>query len=347
MFAIVAMIAAIVLAPVVLLLLARPVDAPGQSPRQSIASNPASASASGADADCAITDLGDGIWWRIGWRPLIDVGPADFARLRIGRMSGDVLRDVRLGVEVETSPGAGGPFVVGPEGGVLLYSTILGEMTQLHLLDACLDRDRVLSATGSVLYDADLAPSSGWAYFVTGDPAPGVWRVGIDGLSQPSLVAALPGQAANARLAVSLAPIDALPRQVTVRLDEHDARLAVPICERSCSLRIVDLATGASVVAAEDLDPADREISDFVDGVVVLTVGIGYDAVTGAPAPIPDGARRGRPSLAGWQIPNGWILSERPMASDGGVVGSTWFVATGPNGEEVPIEAMGLGIGQG
>lgn len=35
------------------------------------------------------------------------------------------------------------------------------------------------------------------------------------------------------------------------------------------------------------------------------------------------------------------------MASDGGVVGSTWFVATGPNGEEVPIEAMGLGIGQG
>ncbi|MCC6618227.1 MAG: hypothetical protein IT341_04205, partial [Chloroflexi bacterium] len=42
---------------------------------------------------------------------------------------------------------------------------------------------------------------------------------------------------------------------------------------------------------------------------------------------------------------HGWILSERPMASDGGVVGSTWFVATGPNGEEVPIEAMGLGIG--
>jgi hypothetical protein len=300
-----------------------------------------------SDFGAVVTELDEGTWWRIGWRPLDEVvEPPDFERLTIGRMSGEIIGNIQLGANGSAGLGAGGPFVAGPVRGLILYTNRVGDLTELHLVDTGAGADRMLVSTGAVLHHADLAPRSGFAFFVTGPRNPGVWRVALDGTGEPELVASPPELARVAGPVLATAPIDQLPTQVTIRVDPEEAQLAVLTCSLTCVLRVIDLATGVGV-AVEDVDPGFREITDFVDGTVVISGISGYDVETGLPAPIPDGARVNVQPDAGWEVPPGWNIEQRNVHPDAQVVGMTWFVAIGPDGEEMPIEAMGQGIGQG
>jgi hypothetical protein len=321
--------------------LARPWEVAAPGPGEG--GSPPAASPMGA----IVAELDDGTWWRIGWRPLDEVvEPPDFERLTIGTMSGEILGNVQLGANGFAGPGAGGPFVAGPVRGLILYTRRDGNLSELHFVDTAAGVDRVLVSTGAVLYHADLAPRSGFAFFITGPGNPGVWRVALDGSGEPQLVANPPELAGVVGPLLATAPIDQLPTQVTIRVDPEEARLAVLTCSATCVLRVIDPATGAGVAVA-DVDPGFRDITDFVDGIVVIAGISGYEVDTGLPAPIPDGARVNVQPDAGWELPPGWSIEQRNVHPDAQVVGMTWYVAIGPDGEEVPIEAMGQGIGQG
>lgn len=335
-------VAAIMLAPIVVVLLARPVEAPTTS------SPPRTSPDVVATATPSVeSDLESGVWWRVGWRPLV-LGPEvpDFEELTTGRMSGEELGTVRLGGSPSETPGAGGPFVIGPKRGLILYAKHIGGTSELHLVDVVAGDDRTLATTTSVLHHADLAVRSGVAVFITGPRNPGVWRVALDGTGEVELVADLPELTGGADAVLATAPIDALPKQVTLRLDPNEERLAVLTCAGACVLRVVDIATGESTIV-DDLDPAFREVTDFVDGVVVVAGGLGYDASTGLPVAVPDGARRAAQPTVGWEVPPGWVVEERQIDPNAQVVGPTWYVAVGSNGEAIPIEIMGRGVGQG
>ena len=292
-------------------------------------------------------EVDDAVWWRIGWRPLDDGDGVDWESLTVGRVNGDLLGRIRLGASASVQHGSGSPFVVGPRGGLLLYSKRVGAMTELHLLDTVTEADTVL-VSAPLIHDADLAPSTGFAYFATGPRNPGIWRISLDGPGDPELVASPPELQAARDLILATAPIDAIPKQVTLQLDEDEARLASFTCTDVCLLRIVDLATGQELVV-DDLDPSPgREATDFIAGVVVIAGSEGYDAETGRPAPIPAAAQGNAHPNAGWELPPGWRIEEREIdPQPNRVPGPTWYVLFGPNGEETPIEAMGQGIGQG
>lgn len=335
-------IAALALAAVVAVVvaLARPREVVAPEPSQALPSAPAS------QAGAVVEELADGTWWRIGWRPLDADGPPDWEELTIGRMSGEILGHVQLGTNTSRGPGAGGSFATGPRDGLILYTRRVENVTELHVADTVASDDRRLAATRAILYHADIAPRSGFAYFVTGPRNPGIWRVALDGGHEPELIAN-PEELAAALPVLATAPIDALPRQVTLRVDEATSRLAILFCEASCTLRVIDLVSGATATL-ENLDVGMRELTSFDDGVAVIAGTRAYDVETGLPVPMPADAHANLAGTdVGWELPDGWRLEQRQIQPNNQVIGPTWYVAIGPDGEEVPIEVMGQGIGQG
>ncbi len=301
------------------------------------------ASPSASDLVGAAEEVGDFLWWRLGWRRLGDDGPPDFGTLTIGRMGGETLGQVKVGRGAFVGAGAGPPFVIGPSDGLILYAMRRGDANELHLVDADAERDDVLVRTPALLHHAALAARSGFAYFATGPGQPGIWRVRLDGSAAAELVAD-PPELAGAGIVLA-APIEAFPKQVTLRLDADEKHLASLACTRSCTLRVIELASGAETVV-EGLDPTVREITDFVAGRVVISTRA-IDAATGDVALLPEGANDRVDVEKGWELPPGWRLEERAMDPNAQLVGLTWFVLLGPNGQQIPVEAMGQGTGQG
>ena len=313
-------------------------------PPASAATTPASPAAAATPG--AVGEVGESVWWRVGWRPLDDGDGVDWEILTVGRVNGELLGRVQLGASAAVQAGSGLPFVVGPRDGLLLYTKHVGPMTELYLLDTDTETDTVL-LTAPLIHHADLAPRTGVAYVATGLRNPGIWRISLDGAGEPELIASPPELAASQDAVLATAPIDALPKQVTMQLAEDEARLATFTCTATCLLRIIDLETKAEVVV-DALDSGSREVTDFIEGVVVVGRFSGYDAGTGRPAPIPDGAQDIAAPNTGWELPPGWRIEEREIdPQPNRVPGPTWYVLFGPNGDETPVEVMGQGIGQG
>jgi hypothetical protein len=287
-----------------------------------------------------ITELEQAVWWRTGWREAGDPAPPEHDRLTVGLVSGEVLGHVDLGPSSE-QPGAGPPFVVGPKMGLLMYAVRVGRGAELHLFDAAAAEDRVLATVAALLHSAALAPRSGYAYFATGPGSPGIWRVALDGTEVPHLVAEPPEIVGARPDALLTAPISSLPKQVTLLVDESEEKLAAFTCTDRCVLRVYDLRTDEELEIG-DLDPGARALTDFVDGVVVITGGSAFDVETRQPVPPPDEARTSLQYGVGWEVPPGWRIEERVEG-----MGSTHFVVIDPDGNEAPVDVMGEGVGNG
>ena len=331
--ALVVLVAVVVMAPIAMVALL------GGGPNVAPSSSPV-ASAVATQVAQPITELEQAVWWRIGWREPGDPSPPEFDRLTVGLVSGEVLGHVDLGPSAE-QPGSGPPFVVGPKMGLLLYAVRAARGAELHLFDATAGEDRVLATVGALLHSAALAPRSGYAYFATGPGSPGIWRVALDGAAVPELVAE-PREIVGARPdALLTAPISSLPKQVTLLVDESEEKLAAFTCTDQCVLRVFDLRTDEELEIG-DLDPGARALTDFVDGVVVITGGSAFDVDTRQPVPPPDTARTSLQYGVGWEVPLGWRIEERVEG-----MGSTHFVVIDPDGTETPVDVMGQGVGNG
>lgn len=291
-----------------------------------------------------ITELQDAVWWRTGWLAVDDVqGGHDFGRLTIGGFDGEVLGQIDIGTGW-VPRGSGPPFIVGPEMGLILYTTWEGRAAQLHLVDTRARVDRVI-LTRRGLYHAALAPASGSVYVAAGAPEAGIWRIRLDGGGAPELVASPPEVVGLLTDAVLTAPIDAIPKQVTLLLDEAESRLAVYTCTDACHLRVIDL---------EDMDEfevavadATRELTDFIGDVVVIEGGAAYDVEAGSTVPTPDGARVHVFPDVGWEVPDGYRVELRPVDPAARLPGPMRYVVIDPAGRESPVDAMGQAVVNG
>ena len=88
------------------------------------------------------------------------------------------------------APGEGGPAVstgsfacgVSPDGKTLLYHRLVGNVTQIKLLDLASRRDRTLTSSPSNKYDAAWARDGKWITFATNsDGGINVWRIAAGG----------------------------------------------------------------------------------------------------------------------------------------------------------------------
>jgi hypothetical protein len=329
----VALIGVILVAPIAMVALL------GSGPNVEPSSSPVP-SAVATQVAQPITELDQAVWWRTGWREPGDASPPELNRLTVGLVSGEVLGHVDLGPSAE-QPGSGPPFVVGPKMGLLLYAVRAGRGAELHLFDAAAGEDRVLATVDALLHHAALAPRSGYAYFATGPRSPGIWRVALDGTEIPQLVAEPPEIVGARPDALLTAPISSLPKQVTLLVDESEERLAAFTCTDRCVLHVFDLRTDEEFEIG-DLDPGSRALTDFVDGVVVVTGGSAFNVDTRQPVPPPDQARTSLQYSVGWEVPPGWRIEERAEG-----MGATHFVVIDPDGNEAPVDVMGQGVGNG
>lgn len=339
LLALLILVGVVLLATPILLLFTQRADV-GAAPSPSV---PVQSTASEAAWSAQpVTEIDQAVWWRTGWRALDDVASGhDFSRLTIGRFDGELLGEIDLGAGW-AARGSGPPFIVGPEMGLILYTRWEGRAAELHLVDVVGREDRVL-VTRRGLYHAALAPASGYAYYAAGAPEAGIWRVRLDGGRDPELVAEPPEVVGLGTDAVLTAPVSAIPKQVTLLLDEAESRLAIYTCTDSCLLRVVDLSTGDEFEVGAGAQ--HRELIDFVGDVVVIDGGAAYDVEAGEPVPTPDGARQWLFHDVGWELPEGFRVEERPI--DMNMPGLSHFVLIDPAGEETPVDAMGRGVGNG
>ncbi|HJP88661.1 MAG TPA: hypothetical protein VJ850_06485 [Candidatus Limnocylindrales bacterium] len=341
LLALVILLGVLVVATIAMLALAG-ADADPQPPSPSPSATPLALETQVAEP---ITVIDQAVWWRTGWRAVDDavVAPPDFGRLTIGRFDGEILGDIDVG-EGWAARGSGPPFIVGPNMGLILYTKWDGRAAELHLLDTRVPDDRVL-VTRRGLYHAALGPVSGYAYYAAGDPEPGIWRVALNDGGEPELLAQPPEVVGLRTDALFTAPISALPKQVTLMLDEEESRLAIFTCTDTCVLRVIDLESGEELdIGAE---PAPRELTDFIGNVVVIEGGAAFDVETERTVPTPEGARLHVFYDAGWELPPGFSVEQRQLHPEAVLPGATRYVLIDPAGNETPIDAMGQGPGQG
>lgn len=340
LLALLILVGVLLLATPILVLLMQRADV-GVAPSPSVAAQPTANEAWSAQP---ITEIDQAVWWRTGWRALDDIDSGhDFSRLTVGRFDGEMLGEIDLGAGW-AARGSGPPFIVGPEMGFILYTRWEERAAELHLVDTNAREDRVL-VTRRGLHHAALAPASGYAYFAATAPEPGIWRVRLDGDHEPELVAEPPEVVGLRTDAVLTAPVSALPKQVTLLLDEAESRLAIYTCSDSCLLRVIDLSTGGEFEVGADAQ--HRELIDFVGDVVVIDGGAAYDVEAREPVATPEGARLHVFQDVGWELPEGFRVEERPVDPDAQLSGLTHYVLIDPGGAETPVDAMGQGVGQG
>ena len=343
-----AIILAIVAAAVVIvgLPLVQPRTASNPS-ASGMATEPTSALPS-ADAAAEPPGLADSLWWRFGWEPLEGAAqPRAWHDLTIGLLDGTDIGTITLAGSA-SGPGTGPPFAKGPSLGVIVYATDIGAATELRAVRAHADEaDVLLASVRGMIYDAALAPMAGVAYFATGPPDGGVWRVPLDASARPERVLA-PPEVVGLRVDAMLVPgVDQLPKQVTLAVDPAEGRLAIYTCTATCTLRIVTLPDLQPAVSFPDLPPTPRALTAFGDDALIIDTQA-FDPMTGVPLDgIPVDMRWHGAGWVGYELPAGWRMETREIEPNAMVVGPTRYVAIDPMGAEFFLDFLGPGPGQG
>jgi hypothetical protein len=329
---------AIVIGAALILTSPEPVDAPAGS----ISASP-SPSASGVgrlQVPGAPLRLRDGTWIRSGWRAAPDEAP--HGGISIGRLDGTITAELRLSVP-NWGRGYGPPFVRGPRAGMVLVVTGDAGRSTLDIIDATTGRSTHVGIVDGAVTDAVLSRDAEQIFFLLGDEAGlRVARMATDGAGATEEVAPPRPRVARADGIVLAAR---LMRHASLVLSPDDTALAVSDCLTTCAVRLITLATGEE----ELLQPLDGTAgwltwSDAGLGVGTLCI----DPRTGVPhertCPAPDLETSFGTSV---ELPEGWRAEMRPVPNAPPLSFLVHVVAVGPDGEEVPLEALGAFSGNG
>lgn len=176
----------------------------------------------------------------------IDPASAAWFRLNAGTLGYGTLDRGHAGsIDLEGSgngTGLGPPWAAGPVGGRIFYASARGDA--LGLVDVVSGkRIRVAGPRGSA-FSGVLDPRGQFAYVVLHDAGQdgGIWRLALDGSSQPELVMPPdPTLAARSPTFMLAAPI-MFHEQLAISPDGRE--LGLVACETTCSARWLDLSSG-------------------------------------------------------------------------------------------------------
>lgn len=281
-------------------------------------------------------------WWRIGWQG--DAAePIDFQQLSVGTVErGETVR-IPFG---EFPVAAGAPFVRGPAGGLVVVAVAEVRRTQLLVVEAATGDARDLVEVAPEALDVEVSRDGRTVLFLAEtDAGLAAYALPIDGSGDVRrLTDAVPrvAGAPDVVLAAVRLPIADLV------LDPAGEALAILDCDASCRLRVARLDGGEEIIF--NLGGFESVLS-WEGNVIALGSGRCLDLAAAAPMPnlcagpeMP--AVTGLEGMfAGVELPDGWRVELRRVGP--GQQFRMKAVATGADGEEVVLEALGEFGGQG
>lgn len=304
---------------------------------------PDASGSAAATPDAAIpalpTTVDEATWWRVGWQ---DDGQPIAASNDL--VVGTIANGVTASLELDDWQLSGPPYVRGPVHGQVLVATGAQAGTLLRIVDGASGDVRAIGEVKGVAIDAELMPDGGSVLYLAEDdaglaayalPTDGSGRVRQISRSVPR-VARLPAVVLAARI----------PQLADLRLNDRADQLAILDCQATCTLRVVEIETGAEI--SFDLGEWDN-VDAWEDDTIVLSSGRCIHVATatiGAPGcagPEWMPATELQDLLAGVELPAGWSVRLLPGKQALQLVP----VAVGRNGEEVVLDALGAFGGQG
>ena len=322
---------------------------PSPSASQSPSLEPSS-SEPGPSSSAVPLDLSAIPIWRLGWTDGVAV-PED--ALRVGLADGTISARVKTGNIWQSRSGRPTSSIRGPVAGEVLFGRTAADGIDLHLVGAATGVDRVVGRIPSTAEDAEIGLGAEAIYWIDGSrDHGGAWRLDV-ATGQRTLVRArveVAARPAGTVLAATAEP------SAQLALSADGKRLAALWCgvER-CILQLIGLADGA-IEAMELVPMRNGPLFGFVDEHVVSLAGACADLVAqrlieqdcAAGDAFTFSAIWAENLQLGAELPEGWRLGAMPVPNTAPMSFTVQPVAIPvAGGDPVPLEALGIGFGNG
>lgn len=284
--------------------------------------------------------------WRVGWTDGV-AEPED--ALRVGLADGTISARIKTGNMWWNLTDR---VVRGPVSGEVLYGRTVANGIELHLVGAATGVDRVVGRIPPAAQDAEIGLGGGAIYWIDASrETGGAWRLDI-ATGERSLVLPRVEVAVNpSGMVVAASPV---PR-TQLALSADGTRLAALWCGiEGCVLQLVHF--GDHAIEAMQLAEWWHELFGFVDDHVVSLRGACAD-VAAQRVLDQDCAAGDAYTFAtiwavqlqlGAELPEGWRLGAMPVPNTDPMSFTVQPVALpDAGGGPVPLEALGIGSGQG